>query len=118
MFYFLVMRPQQKREAKNQKLRNSTKKGDRIITAGGIIGTIHKIVSDREVSLEIAENVRMRILKSSIAEVLTKGSDLAAPIHDEIEHGVSSGSNGKGTVAVVAPDTENSAKRGSTKRRT
>jgi preprotein translocase subunit YajC len=82
-FYFLVMRPQQKREAKNRELRNSAKRGDRIITAGGIIGTIHKVMSDKEISLEIAENVRIRILKSSIADVLN-GSDLGNQSGDAV----------------------------------
>lgn len=75
-FYFLIFRPQQKREAKRRALINSAEKGDRIVTASGIIGTIHKIVSDEEVSLEIAEGVRIRILKNSIANILDKKSNL------------------------------------------
>jgi preprotein translocase subunit YajC len=70
------MRPQQKREAKRRELINSIKKGDRVLTSCGIIGVAHKIVSEKEVSLEISENVRIRILRSSITEILEKNSDL------------------------------------------
>ncbi|MDR2723770.1 MAG: preprotein translocase subunit YajC [Holosporaceae bacterium] len=76
VFYFLIMRPQQKREAKRRDLVNSVKKGDKILTTSGIIGTVHKIISEKEVSLEVAENVNVRILKNSITEVLEKKSEL------------------------------------------
>ena len=74
-FYFLLIRPQQKRENKRREMINAVKRGDRVITAGGIIGTVHKIIDEREISLEISENVRMRILKNAITEVLKNSSD-------------------------------------------
>ena len=52
------------------------KKGDRVVTASGIIGTVHKVVSDDEVSFEIAEGVRIRILKGAITNLLDKNSSL------------------------------------------
>lgn len=79
-FYFLILRPQQKREAARRALVNSAKKGDKVVTSSGLIGTVHKIVSDEEVSLEVAENVRVRILKNSIANILDKKSDLGIVI--------------------------------------
>jgi preprotein translocase subunit YajC len=112
MFYFLVMRPQQKREAKNRELRSSVKKGDKIITTGGIIGTIHKIISDKEISLEIAENIRMRILRASLAEVLVKGNDLGNPIPNEVDDETSSISRTKTKKAATSTIVnENSAKK-------
>ena len=74
-FYFLLFRPQQKREAKRREMINAMKKGDRVVTVGGIIGSVHKIIDEREISLEISENVRMRILKNAITEVLKNSSD-------------------------------------------
>jgi preprotein translocase subunit YajC len=74
VFYFLIMRPQQKREANRRELIASAKKGDRIVTTGGIIGVFHKAVGEKEISLEIAENVRIRVLKDSVTGVLEKGS--------------------------------------------
>ncbi|MDR2158162.1 MAG: preprotein translocase subunit YajC [Holosporaceae bacterium] len=76
VFYFLIMRPQQKREAKRRNLVNSVKRGDRVLLSSGIIGILHKIIGEKEVSLEVSENVRIRVLKNSIAEILEKGSDL------------------------------------------
>ena len=75
-FYFLLMRPQQKREAKRRELVNSAKKDDKVLTSSGIIGKVHKFISAKEVSLEIAEGVRIRILPTSIVEILDKGSEL------------------------------------------
>jgi preprotein translocase subunit YajC len=82
VFYFLIMRPQQKREAKRRELISSIKKGDKILTSCGIIGVVHKVVSEKEVSLEISENVRVRILRSSITEILEKNSDLGTAESD------------------------------------
>jgi preprotein translocase subunit YajC len=75
-FYFLIIRPQQKREDKRQDLVKSIKKGDKILMASGIIGILHKVVNEKEISLEISENVRIRMLKSAIADVLEKNSKL------------------------------------------
>ena len=74
VFYFLIMRPQQKREAKRRELINSVKRGDKVVTASGIIGIVHKIVSETEVSLEVSEGVRIRVLKNAISEVLNKSA--------------------------------------------
>jgi len=52
------------------------KKGDKIVTLGGIVGTVHKVTNQSEISLEISEGVRIRILKTSIGDVLDKNSPL------------------------------------------
>ena len=75
-FYFLMIRPQQKREAKKKEMLSNLRKGDKAVTASGIIGTVHKVVSDDEVSFEIAEGVRIRILKGAITNLLDKNSSL------------------------------------------
>ncbi|MDR0677910.1 MAG: preprotein translocase subunit YajC [Holosporaceae bacterium] len=76
VFYFLMYRPQQKHEAKRRSIIASLKKGDRVVTSSGIIGVLHKIINEKEISLEISENVRIRMLKNSITEVLEKNSQL------------------------------------------
>lgn len=73
-FYFLMIRPQQKREAKKKDMLSKLRKGDKVVTASGIIGTIHKVISEDEVSFEIAEGVRIRILKSAITNLIDKSS--------------------------------------------
>lgn len=75
-FYFLLMRPQQKKEAKRRDIVNAAKKDDKVLTSSGIIGKIHKIINDKEMSLEISEGVRIRILKTAIVDVLKNRTDI------------------------------------------
>lgn len=67
VFYFLILRPQQKKQKELQKFLSELKRGDMVITQGGIIGTI-KTLSEKFVTLEVDENVHLKILKSQIAE--------------------------------------------------
>jgi preprotein translocase subunit YajC len=72
VFYFLLIRPQQKKMKSHQDMIANLRRGDKIVTNGGLIGTVVKLTSDRELQVEIAENVRVRILRTMIAEVLAK----------------------------------------------
>lgn len=73
IFYFFLVRPQQKRMAEYQKLVQGLRRGDRVVTSGGIIGTIHKVEANNpDVTVEIAEGVRVRVQRNAIAEVLAK----------------------------------------------
>ncbi len=73
VFYFLLIRPQQKR-AKEQKAKIAAiRRGDRVVTGGGFIGTVAKIVDDNEVLVEIAEGVRVRVVRQTITDVVAKG---------------------------------------------
>ena len=72
IFYFLVFRPQARRQKERKAMVDAVKRGDRVITAGGLIGQIHKVVDDNEVQLEIAEGVRVRVLRGSIDQVLNR----------------------------------------------
>jgi preprotein translocase subunit YajC len=78
VFYFMLIRPQQKKMKTHQAMLGALRRGDRVITSGGLIGLVTKIVNDQEVQLEIAENTRVRIVRSMISEVLAKGSPLAS----------------------------------------
>lgn len=71
IMYFMIIRPQNKRAKETKMMLDSIKKGDRVITAGGIIGVISK-VDDQEVTVEVADNVEMRVIKSSISQVISK----------------------------------------------
>jgi preprotein translocase subunit YajC len=68
--YFLLMRPQQKRQKQHQELIASVKKGDKVVTSSGIIATVSKAVSDNEVVLEIADGVYCKFVKTAIAHKL------------------------------------------------
>ncbi|MDX1425003.1 MAG: preprotein translocase subunit YajC [Kiloniellales bacterium] len=72
VFYFLLIRPQQKKMKQHKAMVEALKRGDKVVTQGGIFGTITKVVSDAEVQVEIAEGVRVRVVKGTISEVLSK----------------------------------------------
>jgi len=74
IFYFMILRPQQKRQKERQKLLSELKKGDKIITAGGIHGKIVAI-EDRTVLIEIDDNVKVKLEKGSIGTVLGESSE-------------------------------------------
>jgi preprotein translocase subunit YajC len=72
VFYFLIIRPQQKKVKDHKAMIDSLRRGDRVVTSGGIIGTVTKVTGDREIGLEIGDGVRVRAMRSMIAEVLAK----------------------------------------------
>jgi preprotein translocase subunit YajC len=80
IFYFLILRPQSKKAKETQKMLSELKKGDDVVTQGGIIGKISGI-KDNEITLQVQEGVRIRILRSSITGVYT-GAAAAAPKAD------------------------------------
>lgn len=69
IFYFVLIRPQQKRVRAHQDMLKALQKGSKVITSGGIIGTVVKLEGDEVAVVEIAQGVRVRIAKSSISEV-------------------------------------------------
>lgn len=74
VFYFLLIRPQQKKAKEHADMLTSLKRGDKVLTSGGFMATVSKLVSDHEVVLEIADGVRVRCIKSSITQVFTPGA--------------------------------------------
>ena len=77
VFYFLILRPQQKKAKQHQQMLSAIRRGDKVIIGGGIIGTISKLTNDQEVQVEIAEEVRIRVMRSTITEVLSKTDPVA-----------------------------------------
>lgn len=73
IFYFLLIRPQQKRAKEHRQSIDAVKKNDQIVTAGGILAKVTK-VEDHEVEAEIAPNVKVKIVKATIAEVRASGA--------------------------------------------
>lgn len=72
VFYFILIRPQQKRFEQHKSMLEGLRRGDRVVTGGGIIGTIIKTEGNDEVVVEISENVKVRVQKSSITSVVAK----------------------------------------------
>ncbi len=72
IMYFLLIRPQQKKLKDHQKMVANVRRGDQVVTQGGVIGKIAKVKDDNEVEIEIATGVKVRVVKSTIAQVLSK----------------------------------------------
>ena len=78
VFYFLLIRPQQKKQKDHRSMLDTLRRGDRVVTGGGIVGTVSKVVSPEEVEVDIAQGVRVRIVRSTISSVLAKPDPAAA----------------------------------------
>lgn len=72
VFYFLLIRPQQKKMKQHRESLDSIRRGDKIVLGGGIMGTVTKIVSDAELLVEIAEGVRVRVQRALVSAVVSK----------------------------------------------
>src|SRR5260221_1420403 len=73
MMYFLILRPQQKRGKMHQEMVKNLRRGDTVVTSGGLVGKVTKVVDDDQIEVEIADDVRVRQLRTMVAEVRTKG---------------------------------------------
>ena len=73
IMYFLILRPQQRRAKEQKAMVQGARRGDVVVTSGGLIGKITKSTDDTEIELEIAPNVRVRLARSGIADVRSKG---------------------------------------------
>jgi preprotein translocase subunit YajC len=80
IFYFLIIRPQQQRQKQLRDMVDNVRRGDTVVTAGGIIGRVAKVPQkeDTEVTLEIADNVQIKVVRSTLADVRTKAADAKA----------------------------------------
>ena len=83
VFYFLLIRPQQKRAKEHKVMLSNLRRGDRVVTGGGIIGTVAKVVGDDEVAVDISEGTRVRVVRSTITSVLARTEPVAGKDKDE-----------------------------------
>tara|TARA_B100000963_G_scaffold250921_1_gene219851 strand:+ start:2912 stop:3196 length:285 start_codon:yes stop_codon:yes gene_type:complete len=72
IFYFFLIRPQQKRVKDHKAMVESLKRGDEVITSGGIIGTIDRVMEDDRIEVNIGEGVKVQIIRSTITSLLKK----------------------------------------------
>ena len=79
IMYFLILRPQQKRVKQHQEMVKSLRRGDTVITSGGLIGKVTKVVDENEIEVQIADEIRIRQMRQMISEVRAKGE----PVKDE-----------------------------------
>ncbi len=79
VFYFLLIRPQQKKMKDHKSMLGALRRGDKVVTGGGIIGTVTKVIDDNEISVEIADGIKVRVQRSLISSVLSK----TEPVNDD-----------------------------------
>ena len=79
IMYFLILRPQQKRAKEHQELIKNLRRGDTVITSGGLVGKVTKVVDDDQIEVEIADGVRVRQVRAMVSGVRAKGE----PVKDE-----------------------------------
>ena len=79
IMYLLILRPQQKRAKEHQELIKNLRRGDTVITSGGLVGKVTKVVDDDQVEIEVADGVRVRQMRSMVSDVRAKGE----PVKDE-----------------------------------
>ncbi|MEL7166798.1 MAG: preprotein translocase subunit YajC [Pseudomonadota bacterium] len=72
IMYFLLIRPQQKKVKEHAAMVEALRRGDQVVTQGGLIGKVAKVKEDNEIEVELAEGVKVRVVKSTIAQVLSK----------------------------------------------
>ncbi|ETW14508.1 protein translocase subunit yajC [Roseivivax marinus] len=72
IMYFLLIRPQQKKVKEHQKMVESLRRGDQVVTQGGLIGKVMKVKDNNELEVELSEGVKVRVVQSTIAQVLSK----------------------------------------------
>ena len=72
IFYFFLIRPQQKRVKEHKAMVQSLKRGDEIVTSGGIIGTIDRVMEDDRIEVIIGENIKVQVIKTTITSLLKK----------------------------------------------
>jgi preprotein translocase subunit YajC len=79
IMYFLILRPQQKRVKEHGELVKNLRRGDTVVTSGGLVGKVTKVVDDEQIEVEIADGVRVRQVRSMVTGVRAKGE----PVKDE-----------------------------------
>jgi len=78
IFWFLIFRPQQKRMKAHQAMLGSVRRGDTVVTTGGIVGKVTKVVENEDLEVEIAQGVKVKIVRSMISDVRSKSE----PVND------------------------------------
>jgi preprotein translocase subunit YajC len=79
IMYFLILRPQQKRVKQHAEMVKNVRKGDTVVTSGGLVGRVTKVVDDDQIEVELAEGVRVRQMRQMVTDVRAKGE----PVKDD-----------------------------------
>ena len=77
VFWFFLIRPQQKKAKQHREMVASVRRGDQVVTGGGLLGKVTKVLDENTVQVELAENVRVKVLSTTLQDVLSKGAPVA-----------------------------------------
>jgi preprotein translocase subunit YajC len=77
VFYFLLIRPQQRRAREHREMLASVRRGDQVVTGGGFLGKVTKVLNDNEIEIELAEGMRVRALKGTLQNIVSRGEPAA-----------------------------------------
>lgn len=104
VFWFFLIRPQQKKVKEHRAMVQALRRGDQVVTAGGILGRVTKIVDDNTAQVEIADGVRVKIVRSTITDVVSRGEPVrsepkAKPSAEADEGDQASAGEGEGSAA-------------------
>lgn len=83
IMYFLILRPQQKRVKTHQEMVKNVRRGDTVVTNGGLVGKVTKVIDDDQIEIEVADDVRIRQMRQMLTDVRAKGE----PVKDEAATG-------------------------------
>ncbi|MCB1347483.1 MAG: preprotein translocase subunit YajC [Paracoccaceae bacterium] len=72
IMWFFLIRPQQKKLKEDEAMRNALRRGDKVLTSGGIVGKVTKVKDDGEIEVEIAPNVKIHVVKGAVTNVMSK----------------------------------------------
>lgn len=78
IMYFLIIRPQRQAQKKRQEMLDAIRRGDTVITGGGLVGKVTKVGADQELEIEIAKGIKVTVLRSMMADVRVKGEPVAS----------------------------------------
>ena len=73
IMYFLILRPQQKRVKQHQEMVKNVRRGDTVVTSGGLVGKVTKVVDDDQLEMEVSDGVKIRQMRQMISDVRAKG---------------------------------------------
>ena len=77
VFWFFLIRPQQKKAKEHREMVSNVRRGDQVVTGGGLFGKVTKVIDDTTVQVELAENVRVKVISSTLTDVLAKGAPVS-----------------------------------------
>jgi preprotein translocase subunit YajC len=77
VFWFFLIRPQQKKAKDHREMVSNVRRGDQVVTGGGMLGKVTKVVDETTVQVELAEGVRVKVISSTLSDVLSKGAPVA-----------------------------------------